>query len=79
MCKAVYPALIVLLFSCVLTPINWYYWIHQGSGNANFYYATTSLYNISLLLIVGDMVRAHLVTQILNDNPKIDMKKVYQK
>lgn len=78
-CKLIYPALLVLMFSCVLAPVNWYYWIHQGSGNANFYYATTLLYNIPLLLIVGDVLRTYLVRRILRDNPDVDPQELYQK
>lgn len=77
--RAVPLCLIALLFAGALAPVNWYYWIHQGSGNANFYYATTLLYNIPHVIILIDMMRAHLYTFVLRLNPDLRADQLFQK
>lgn len=71
--------LMALMFAGVLAPVNWYYWIHQGSGNANFYYAVTLMYNIPQVIILIDMMRAHLYTNVLRLNPNLKAHDLFQK
>ena len=35
----------VFLVATILAPCMWYLWIYAGSGNANFFYAVTLVYN----------------------------------
>ena len=35
----------VFLVTTILAPCMWYLWIYAGSGNANFFYAITLVYN----------------------------------
>ena len=49
----------MLLFSAVLAPVLYHLWVYAGSGNANFFYASTLAFNLaqvglySILLAVG--------------------------
>ncbi|PJF18955.1 hypothetical protein PSACC_01228 [Paramicrosporidium saccamoebae] len=57
--RVLYANIVVMLFVSVLAPVNWYFWVHQGSGNVNFYYATTLVYNIAHVVLIVDMLRTH--------------------
>lgn len=51
------PMRFVLPVSCavvsciVLMPVMWHMWIISGSGNANFYFAATLIYNLAQVRI----------------------------
>jgi len=69
----------VISFVTALAPINWYYWISQGSGNANFYFAIILLYNGAQILLVANVTFAFLLDRICHDNPGLDTSQVYQR
>ncbi|KAI9316603.1 GPI transamidase subunit PIG-U [Dichotomocladium elegans] len=48
----------VLMYSSILAPIFWHLWLYAGSGNANFFYAITLVYNLGLILLLIDLVYA---------------------
>ncbi|KAI8364651.1 GPI transamidase subunit PIG-U [Radiomyces spectabilis] len=50
----------LFLYSSVLSPIFWHLWIYAGSGNANFFYAITLVYNLGQVLFIIDLVYAAL-------------------
>lgn len=52
-----YPMLIILLFlhSILLSPIFYHLWIDLGSGNSNFFYAISLVYNLALGLLISDI------------------------
>ena len=77
--KMLYPGLLTLLFTMVLAPVNWYYWVHHGSGNANFYYATTLVYNIAHVCIIVEVIRTHILNDVLSRNPTLKATDIYQK
>lgn len=72
----------IYLFAMVgfslIGPINWHYWIQQGSGNANFFYATTLFYNGSHIFLVLDVVYQWMIREIERMNPGADLSTVYQ-
>jgi phosphatidylinositol glycan class U len=68
-----------MLFVAVLAPVNWYFWVYQGSGNVNFYYATTLVYNIAHVVLIVDMLRTHVWSNVLALNPKLSASDLYQK
>ena len=37
----------MFLITSVLCPVFWYLWIHAGSANANFFFATTLAYSLA--------------------------------
>ena len=39
--------LCMFLMTSVLCPVFWYLWIHAGSANANFFFATTLAYSLA--------------------------------
>lgn len=49
-----------LLYCCILGPAFYYLWIYAGSGNANFYYAITLVWNLSQGILLTDAVFAFL-------------------
>lgn len=51
---------LMLIVSTILCPIMWNLWIHVGSANANFYFATTLVYCTSHVLIMTDMLVSYL-------------------
>ncbi|KAI7865524.1 GPI transamidase subunit PIG-U [Spinellus fusiger] len=50
----------LFLYASVLSPIFWYLWIYAGSGNANFFYAITLVYNLGQILLLIDLVYSAL-------------------
>ncbi|CAO3653942.1 unnamed protein product [Cunninghamella echinulata] len=50
----------LFLYSSVLAPIFWHLWIYAGSGNANFFYAITLVYNLGQVLLLIDLVYSML-------------------
>ncbi len=73
----VYP-FCMLAFS-LLCLINWHNWIQQGSGNANFFYASVLFYTISHVFLVLDLVYQWLVRDIERRNPGVDLEGIYQR
>ncbi|XP_077976472.1 GPI-anchor transamidase component PIGU-like [Styela clava] len=51
---------VILLVSTLLCPIMWHLWIHAGTANANFYFATTLAYTTAHVFIMTDMLVAYL-------------------
>uniref|UniRef100_A0A1I7XCM1 G protein-coupled receptor n=1 Tax=Heterorhabditis bacteriophora TaxID=37862 RepID=A0A1I7XCM1_HETBA len=48
------------IVTCViLMPIMWHMWIVAGSGNANFYFAVTLIYNVSQIYLMMDLMFAY--------------------
>lgn len=50
----------LFLYASGLAPIFWHLWIYAGSGNANFFYAITLVYNLGQVLLLVDLVYAAL-------------------
>ncbi|XP_077435054.1 phosphatidylinositol glycan anchor biosynthesis class U protein [Vanacampus margaritifer] len=50
----------VLLTCSALFPVLWHLWIYAGSANANFYYATTLIFNLAQILLMCDYFYAFL-------------------
>ena len=57
-----YPLLssAALIYSICLLPTFSHLWLYAGSGNANFYYASTLVYSIATGALVADTLWAHL-------------------
>jgi phosphatidylinositol glycan class U len=70
--------LFALVAFSLIGPINWHYWIQQGSGNANFFYATTLLYNGSHIFLVLDVVYQWMHREIERSNSGVDLSTIYQ-
>ncbi|KAJ1365195.1 hypothetical protein KIN20_025432 [Parelaphostrongylus tenuis] len=43
----------------VLMPVMWHMWIIVGSGNANFYFAVTLIYNVAQIYLMIDLMFAY--------------------
>ncbi|WKX88185.1 hypothetical protein Q1695_008089 [Nippostrongylus brasiliensis] len=43
----------------VLMPVMWHMWIVVGSGNANFYFAVTLIYNVAQIYLMIDLMFAY--------------------
>jgi GPI-anchor transamidase subunit U len=61
----------------MLAPINWHYWIHQGSGNANFFYAITLFYNACHICLILDIMYRWFIRDLEKRNPGVSLKDVY--
>ncbi|KAI7877137.1 PIG-U-domain-containing protein [Lichtheimia hyalospora FSU 10163] len=55
-CRYGFLVVNIFLYSSVLAPIFWHLWLYAGSGNANFFYAITLVYNLGLVLLLIDLV-----------------------
>jgi phosphatidylinositol glycan class U len=62
-----------------LAPIFWHLWIYAGSGNANFFYAITLVYNLGQVLLLIDIVYASLRREFDVKNPDAIGKAVIHK
>ncbi|KAI9280166.1 GPI transamidase subunit PIG-U [Umbelopsis sp. AD052] len=67
------------LYSAALAPIFWHLWIYAGSGNANFFYAITLVYNLGQVLLLIDIVYAVLRRSYDIANPHTIGKEVVHK
>lgn len=72
-------SLMALCFTAVLAPVNWYFWTHLGSGNANFYYAITLAYNAVHVFLIVDVIRTFVWQRVLEQNPSLSKDNIYQK
>ena len=59
-----FPTLLLHLHSSLLLPLFHHLWLGSGTGNANFFYASTLVWGIGMGLSVGDAIWAGLVTGI---------------
>lgn len=48
------------MYATLLGPAFHYLWLYAGSGNANFFYAITLVWNLALLILETDLVYAAL-------------------
>lgn len=54
--KYTYPAVATLIYVFFLGPAFHHLWIYAGSGNANFFYAITLVWNLGLLVLLTDAI-----------------------
>jgi phosphatidylinositol glycan class U len=66
-----FPALAALLYATLLGPAFHYLWLYAGSGNANFFYAITLVWNLALLILETDFVYACLRDEWEADRPGV--------
>ncbi|KAI7902863.1 GPI transamidase component-like protein [Cokeromyces recurvatus] len=69
----------LFLYASVLAPIFWHLWIYAGSGNANFFYAITLVYNLGQVLLLIDLVYAALRREFDLEHPESIGKLVIHK
>jgi phosphatidylinositol glycan class U len=50
----------MFLYSSVLMPLSWNAWLYQGSGNANFYYASTLVVGIGQIWLLVEVLHLAL-------------------
>ena len=62
----------MFLITSVLCPVFWYLWIHAGSANANFFFATTLAYSLAqvyrpsiVLLVFFLLLQVFLVSDVM--------------
>lgn len=55
-----YLALSGLLYCSLLGPLFFNAWVYVAGGNANFFYAITLVWGVSQIMLVVDLVFAHL-------------------
>ena len=56
-----YAYLIGLSVATIMMPCMWYLWLYPGSGNANFFYNQTLVYQFFLALIIVEFVKATML------------------
>jgi phosphatidylinositol glycan class U len=66
-----FPALAALLYATLLGPAFHYLWLYAGSGNANFFYAITLVWNLALLILETDFVYAALRDEWEAERPEV--------
>ncbi|OQO12568.1 hypothetical protein B0A48_02030 [Cryoendolithus antarcticus] len=73
-----FPAVAVLLYTSLLGPAFHHLWLYAGSGNANFFYAITLVWNLALLIILTDTVYSVLRDEWEAERPEGKGKEVRQ-
>ena len=73
-----FPAVATLLYSTLLGPAFHHLWIYAGSGNANFFYAITLVWNLALLILLTDTIYAVLRDEWEMGRPERRDKEVRQ-
>ncbi|CEI96442.1 hypothetical protein RMCBS344292_10603 [Rhizopus microsporus] len=66
-------------YASVLSPIFWHLWIYAGSGNANFFYAITLVYNLGQVYLLIELAWAMLRRDFDIEHPEDIGKPVIQK
>jgi GPI-anchor transamidase subunit U len=56
--RYVFLSFSVLSYVTLLGPAFLHLWVYAGSGNANFFYAITLVYNLAQIILVGDALYA---------------------
>ncbi|ORY96119.1 GPI transamidase subunit PIG-U [Syncephalastrum racemosum] len=69
----------IFLYSSILAPIFWHLWLYAGSGNANFFYAITLVYNLGHIILLIDVIYACLRREFDINHPQAEGKVVVQK
>lgn len=59
-----FPTLLVHLHCSLLLPLFHHLWLGSGTGNANFFYASTLVWGVGMGLSVGDAIWSGLVAGI---------------
>lgn len=59
-----------LLYCCIFGPGFYFLWIYAGSGNANFFYAITLVWNLAQGILLTDTVFAVLKEDWESQNPQ---------
>ena len=77
--RLLFAALVSIALFMVMSPITWHYWINCGSGNANFYFAATLLYNGAQILLATNAISVYLSIDVLRLNSTVDSSQLYQK
>lgn len=62
----------ILTITCI-APILWHFWVYQGSGNPNFFYALTLVYAAMQILLINDLVRAMLKFDLYKQHPALEL------
>lgn len=73
-----FPALAALLYCTLLGPAFHHLWIYAGSGNANFFYAITLVWNLGLFILLTDTLYAVLRDEWECERPEGKGKDVRQ-
>ncbi|KAK5171841.1 uncharacterized protein LTR77_003477 [Saxophila tyrrhenica] len=73
-----FPAIAALLYCMLLGPAFHHLWIYAGSGNANFFYAITLVWNLALLIILTDTLYAVLRDEWEAERPEGVGKEIKQ-
>lgn len=68
----------VIAYASCLGPAFYYLWIYAGSGNANFFYAVTLVWNLGLSLLVCDLMFAVLRDEWEVERPEMAGKEIRQ-
>lgn len=58
-----------VLYCCIFGPAFYYLWIYAGSGNANFFYAITLVWNLTQGILLSDLVFACMKEEWENEEP----------
>ncbi|ODV62522.1 GPI-anchor transamidase subunit GAB1 [Ascoidea rubescens DSM 1968] len=66
-------SILIIIHSIILSPIFYYLWIFNGSGNSNFFYAINLVFSIGFTSILTDLVWSYLSLEYLIEN-KLDSK-----
>ena len=67
-----------VLYATLLGPAFYHLWIYAGSGNANFFYAITLVWSLSMTVIVNDALFAALRDEWETENPEMKGKRAVQ-
>lgn len=62
------------MYATLLGPAFHYLWLYAGSGNANFFYAITLVWNLALLILETDLVYAALRDEWEDERPGVKGK-----
>ncbi|KAH3676445.1 hypothetical protein WICMUC_002076 [Wickerhamomyces mucosus] len=74
--KLAYLGVLLLIMAVILAPIFYHLWINLGSGNSNFFYAITLLYNLGLAISLVDYIWAVLQWEFKLDTKNKNVNKI---
>ncbi|PVU89109.1 hypothetical protein BB561_005540 [Smittium simulii] len=74
-----YLSISLLVTGSILSLCFWDLWINLGTGNANFFYAASLVYNLGMIFFICDLGAAKLRCNIDMAYPKAKDRIIYQK
>jgi GPI-anchor transamidase subunit U len=67
-----FPVVVSFLACAVALPATWHLWLYSGSGNSNFFFGMTVLYNVAHIVLLVDALTVHRLRERWIADARVD-------